>query len=62
MRDMDGALTLNGAMGVKKLKEHADGTVTELQRFITNLVPINSLEIRAAPLRWSARVDPAGGR
>ena len=33
---------LNGAMGVKKLKEHADGTVTQLQRFITNLVPMNS--------------------
>ena len=35
MLDMDGALILSGAMGVKKLKEHADGTVTQLQRFIT---------------------------
>ena len=68
MRDMDGALILNGAMGVKKLKELADGTVTQLQRFITNLVPMNSYLRRLRGdsglllLRWSARVDPAGGR
>ena len=68
MQDLDGALILIGAMGVKKLKEHADGTVTQLQRFITNLVPMNSYLraaswcFRAAPSRWSARVDPAGGR
>ena len=59
MRDMDGALILNGAMGVKKLKEHADGTVTQLQRFITNLVPTNSYLRR---LRGDSGLLPPVGR
>ena len=59
MRDMDGALILNGAMGVKKLKEHADGTVTQLQRFITNLVPMNSYLRR---LRGDSGLLPSVGR
>ena len=58
MRDMDGALILNGAMGVKKLKEHADGTVTQLQRFITNLVPMNSFR----RLRGDSGLLPSVGR
>ena len=53
MRDMD------GAMGVKKLKEHADGTVTQLQRFITNLVPMNSYLRR---LRGDSGLLPSVGR
>ena len=59
MRDMDGALILNEAMGVKKLKEHADGTVTQLQRFITNLVPMNSYLRR---LRGDSGLLPSVGR
>ena len=59
MRDMDGALILNGGMEVKKLKEHADGTVTQLQRFITNLVPMNSYLRR---LRGDSGLLPSVGR
>ena len=68
MRDMDGALILNGAMGVKK----AEGTcrrhcypapaVHHESRADEQLPPAASWRFRAAPLTWSARVDPAGGR
>ena len=44
---------------MKKLKEHADGTVTQLQRFITNLVPMNSNLRR---LRGDSGLLPSVGR
>ena len=41
-RDHNGNLVLNGAMGVPKLKRLPDGSTVELQRFISNLVPVNA--------------------
>ena len=35
-------LVLNGGMGVPKLKRLLDGSTVELQRFISNLVPMNA--------------------
>ena len=41
-RDHNGKLVLNGAMGVPRLKRLPDGSTVELQRFISNLVPMSA--------------------
>ena len=58
-RDQSGELILNGAMGVAKVKQLGDGSTVHLQRFITNLVPMNSYLRR---LRGDSSLLPPVGR
>ena len=56
-RDHHGKLLLKGAMGVPELKRVPDGSLVELQRSISNLVPMNAYFRRLWGDFWSSAFD-----